>query len=202
MPHLDHLHLLYDDMIEKNEFSCVFDIRYNGHPFRCIFIADNDGHDLFISKIGQNPFTFRVIVPEDFIVNSFSIPSNVYSMLTEYLELRYNPEHRFIPINFLAELDAYFPTVFTTAPTIRERYQTARRTVSNYDGEKYFKGWIRWRNKNTTDENMYLTASLVGYETARRFQNQNISSAWSPYENDENLDALHNWANYIDNLDD
>ena len=120
-----------------------------------------------------NPFTFRVIVPDDFIVNSFAIPSNVYSMLTEYLGLRYNPEHRFIPINFLIELDTYFPVKFTMAPTVRERYQTARRTVSNYDGEKYFKGWIKWKSRNTTDENMYLTASLVGYETAQRFQKLN-----------------------------
>lgn len=201
MPHLDHLHLLYKDMLSKNEFACVFDINHNGRPFRCVFIADDNGHDLFISKTGANPFTFRVIVPDDFIVNSFAIPSNVYSMLTEYLGLRYNPEHRFIPINFLIELDTYFPVKFTMAPTVRERYQTARRTVSNYDGEKYFKGWIKWKSRNTTDENMYLTASLVGYETAQRFQKLNISSAWSPNEEDENLFALHNWASIIDNLD-
>lgn len=41
MPHLDHLHLLYNDMLRKNEFACVFDINHNGRPFRCVFIADD-----------------------------------------------------------------------------------------------------------------------------------------------------------------
>ncbi len=192
-----HLQLIYEDMRLQGRKADVFNVRYNRHPFRCMFLADEMQKTLFICTTGENAFVIRLELNEHFECSALLDPKT-YSNLCNYLELHYDPAHPFRTSEFFSELDSLFPTQCTESPAPAERATIINRSFSS-ELKPYFKGWIPWKKKHTSEENMYLTASLIGFTDAERCKQANVSSAWSSNPNDENLDALDQWAAMVEN---
>lgn len=197
MPHLPNLERMYNDMQRRRDVASSFDVIYNTHRFRCIFIADESEKTLYISSTGENAFTVVFNINDDFEFNS-GISKTEYDNLVHYLELRYNPDNKFVPANFLAEFDAYSPNHVVERPTPRERAVTVNRATNLLNGEEYFKGWIKWTVKNPSPENFEKTKTLVGAFHAKRLRNAKISSAWSHNPEEENLARLDAWIAMMD----
>ena len=197
MPHLPNLERMYNDMQRRRDVASSFDVIYNTHRFRCIFIADESEKTLYISSTGENAFTVVFNINDDFEFNS-GISKTEYDNLVHYLELRYNPDNKFVPADFLAEFDAYSPNHVVERPTPRERAVTVNRATNLLNGEEYFKGWIKWTVKNPSPENFEKTKTLVGAFHAKRLRSAKISSAWSHNPEEENLARLDAWIAMMD----
>lgn len=197
MPHLPNLESMYNDMQLRSDVASSFNVIYNTHEFRCIFIADKEEKTLFLSSTGENAFTVIFRIDDGFEFNS-GISNTEYTNLVHYLNLRYNPENRFVPANFLGELDVHFPDHVIERPTLRERAVTINRAMNQHNGEEYFKGWIKWTSKNPSPENHEKTKALVGAFHAERLRKAKISSAWSPNPEEENLSKLDAWIAMVD----
>lgn len=197
MHYLDNLRSHYSDMKARGEYASVFDVKHNRKTFRVLFLADNLGKILFISSVGENSFTFLVVIPSDFHAPKFYIGEE-YGSLLEYLMIDGRSEHKLIPQEFLIEIEQGFPARFEKAPSMSERISTANRYYCN-EPPKYFSSWITWHKRHTTEENMLRTATLVGFENALRLQRSNISSKWSHNPDDEKLENINKWVTMIDN---
>ena len=197
MPHLPNLESMYNDMQLRNEVASSFNVIYNTHGFRCIFIADKEEKTLFLSSTGENAFTVTFIINNNFEFNS-GISNAEYDNLVHYLNLRFNPANRFYPSTFLAEFDTHIPDHVIERPTPRERAVIVNRATNLHNGEVYFKGWIKWTSKNPSPENYEKTKAVVGAFHAERLRNAKISSAWSPNPEEENLSKLDAWIARVD----
>ena len=192
-----HLQDIYRDMLLQGRNADVFNVRYNRHPFRCMFLAEEKQKTLFICTTGENAFVIRLELNDHFECSAH-LDQKTYSNLCHYLGLHYDPGHPFKTSEFFLELDSLFPRQCTDFPAPAERATIINRSFSN-ELKPYFKGWIPWKKKHTSEENMYLTASLIGFRDAERCKQANISSAWSANPDDENLDALNEWAVMVEN---
>lgn len=194
-----HLQQIYNDMQlnHPNEVADVFEVSFNRHIFRCLFIADSDGRTLFLSSTGENIFTIRLELNQSFEWNGFL--GDDYNKLCNYLELQYNPNNRFVPSNFFEELNELFPVTFSANPHPREKAITIHRCYNSEEEKPYFTNWIHWTKKHPSDENIALTASLIGFRDAQRCYNARVSSSWSKNPEDENLAKLNEWVAMIEN---
>lgn len=193
---LNNLKSLYHSMCDNNEIATIFNINYNKRQFRCLFLADEFEKTLFLSA---NHFVIKFDIYNDF---SFStgLTKAEYKNLVEYLNLKYDPENKFYPYNFLLQADSRFPTHIIEIPTISQRAYIIS-TYYNNDNAIYFKGWAKWKVKNTSQENQLKTASIVGSKNAQRLKDAHISSCWSNNPDEENLNNLDKWVEYINQKD-
>lgn len=182
-------------MSANDRFAEKFDVHYNKRVFKCLFIADDLEKTLFLSTTGKKSFVISFSIDNNFECTPYI--NEHYNELCDYLGLTYNPSNPFSPKSFLLQLDKCFPTVISKSPSVSERAAFINRS-SNTENKPYFVGWIKWNVRQTSYENMLLTASIVGYKNAKRLMNMNISSAWSSNPNDERLDLLDDWVKYID----
>ena len=192
-----HLQSIYEDMRNQNRNVDIFNIRYNRRPFRCMFLADEMQKTLFICTTGDNSFVIRMELNNRFECSPL-LDQKAYSNLCKYLKLHYDPAHPFKTSEFFSKLDSLFPRQCTNFPAPSERATIINHSFSN-ESKPYFKGWIHWKKNHTSKENMYLTASLIGFPDAERCKQANVSSAWSTNPDDENLDALNQWAIMVEN---
>lgn len=197
--HLQNLENLYANMHGQGDTAITFHCRYNNTPgFSCIFIADENGKILYISSLGENSFTIKIQIKNDFNIEGFKLDNDIYNKLCKYLQLTYNLDNPFIPTNFLANLDKNIPNVYNKA-TRAQCVEAISKANNLCDEDKiYFTGWKKWHEKTTSDDNMEKTAILVGFESAKRLQNNNISSCWTADANDEDLSKINQWIDLFD----
>lgn len=191
-----HLQSIYKDMLIKERIADTFNVMYNRHPFRCMLLAGNTQRTFFLCTVGENFFVIRLELTEEF--EWFGrLDTELYLKLCKYLNLHYDPENPFKPSCFFAEIDTLAPGRCTENPPCYERASIINHSFTS-ENKPFFKGWIQWKKNHTSKENMYLTASLIGFQDAERCKRANISSAWSADPDDENLDALIQWASMIE----
>lgn len=196
---MENLRNLYLDMLRNGQTVITFHCDYNNtNGFSCIFMAEECKKILYISSLGDNVFTLKIIIKDDFSIELGFIENDVYRKLCKYLDIHFNPDNPFKPKNFVMELDNDIPNAYRV-PAYRECIAAiSRANYCNDEDKIYFAGWKCWKKKTTSDENMERSASLVGFENALKFQKNNISSCWSSSENEERLDLIDQWLDLLD----
>ena len=204
MPHegvnimrLVNLNALYIDMQQHNADSMVFAAQVEGHPFSCTFAKVIGTLHLFVTALGQNPFTIDIQVDNNFnVINGLFLANDIYEKLRVYLEIKTGWENPFRPANFIQNLDAVTPTKFNgNRPTRNEVAALSVATSPNLyeDADKiYFCGWRKnpagssVSRKNQNKSLLYFPAKEVELRTEL-----NMSSCWSANPNEEALNALN-----------
>ena len=195
--YLKNLNALYVDMQQNDADSVVFAAHVEGHPFSCTFAKVIGTLHLFVTALGQNPFTIDIQVDNNFnVVNGLFLENDIYEKLREYLEIKTGWESPFRPANFIQNLDAVTPTKFNgTRPTRHEVAALSVATSPNLyeDADKiYFCGWRKnpagsfVSRKNQNKSLLYFPAKEVELRAEL-----NMSSCWSANPNDEALNALN-----------
>lgn len=189
-----NLKVLHKDMKRVNETRATFPFSYNERTFSCIFLADVTPYRLYLTTLGMYPIVFELEIRKGYLVNTH-FERDDYSALVEYLGIRYDPEHKFVPIDFLTALNAGIPLEFKKKPRYSEVVLIASNTRNIEDPDKpYFCGWRRNPAKDSvSDENFQKTLVAFGDEMARSSRAKNISSCWTATSEKELLEKL----NYI-----
>ena len=81
-----------------------------------------------------------------------------------YLEIKYDPTHKFVPFDFFEALNRRIPKEFKMRPNYREVLGVAakRRNIEE-EAKIYFCGWRRNAiGKNVTEKNLEKTRSAFG----------------------------------------
>lgn len=195
--YLKNLNALYVDMQKNDADSVVFAAQVEGHPFSCTFAKVIGTLHLFVTALGQNPFTIDIQVDNNFnVINGLFLANDIYEKLREYLKIKLGWENPFRPANFIQNLDTVTPTKFNgNRPTRHEVAALSVATSPNLyeDADKiYFCGWRKnpagssVSRKNQNKRLLYFPAKEVELRTEL-----NMSSCWSANPNEEALNALN-----------
>lgn len=185
------LRILHQDMKNVNEMRAVFKFEYNKKAFSCIFLVDLTPFRLYIATLGAAPVVFELEVEKGYKVKSYL---DNYNKLISYLDLKYDPNHKFKPNDFFGALNRNIPSKFTKRPGYGEVLIIASRNRTIEEENKiYFCGWYSNPvGKNVRPENIEKTRIAFGNEKAAICRERNISSCWTDIAQDENLKTLNN----------
>lgn len=184
------LKLLHKDMIAKGEERATFPFEFNGKIFSCIFLTDIIPYRLYLTTLGLSPKVFELEIEKGYKTQSFIAD---YKKLIAYLEIKYDPTHKFVPFNFFEALNRRIPKEFKMRPNYREVLEVAakRRNIEE-EAKIYFCGWRRnVIGKNVTEKNLEKTRSAFGDTKAEMCKRKNISSCWTDRDVEEDLRKLN-----------
>lgn len=184
------LRVLHRDMMAVGEPRAVFPFEYNGKNFSCIFLVDITPFRLYLTTLGARPIIFELEIENGYKVKSYL---DDYNKLIAYLDLKYDPNHKFIPNDFFEALNGKIPKKFTRRPDYKEVLITAsnRRKIEEIN-KIYFCSWYTNPiGHKVRPENLEKTRSAFGDKKAQMCSDKNISSCWTDIEADENLKRLN-----------
>ena len=183
------LRILHADMKRKNERRATFPFEYNKKNFSCIFLTDIIPYRLYLTTLGLNPDIYEFEIREGYLVDCYM---DDYKKLVAYLQLKYDPNHKFTPIDFFEALNKKIPKEIHCIPSYSDVIVIASKKRSIEDADKiYFCGWRRNTNGKVTEKNYEKTLSAFGEEKARMSRNKNISSCWTARESEEDIRKLN-----------
>jgi hypothetical protein len=180
-------------MKTKNEMRATFPFEYNKKPFSCIFLADVLPLRLYLTTLGDNPLSFEFELDENYFTDTFM--KDYYSLL-EYLELKYDPKHKFSPNDMLEVLNRKIPITFSAKPKYPDviRVVSKNRTVEECN-KIYFCGWYtNPEGKGVRPENYEKTLAAFGQELANTTKQRRISSKWTDKSSEEDLSTINRYA--------
>lgn len=100
--YLKNLNALYVDMQQNDADSVVFAAQVEGHPFSCTFAKVIGTLHLFVTALGQNPFTIDIQVDNNFnVASGLYLPNDLYEKLAHYLGVKKGRGAAFRPISFI-----------------------------------------------------------------------------------------------------
>lgn len=183
------LKVLHRDMQVKKEERATFPFEYNGKSFSCIFLTDIIPYRLYLTTLGAVPKVFEFEIKKGYKVESFI---EDYKMLIEYLEIKYDPKHKFLPFDFFEALNKKIPKEFKVRPDYKETLKVVSKRRKIEEEEKiYFCGWRRNAiGQSVSEKNYEKTRSSFGDEKAEMSRRKNISSCWTDRDDDEELKRL------------
>lgn len=184
------LKILHRDMKKVGELRATFPFEYNQKLFSCIFLVDIIPYRLYLTTLGIKPIVFELQIERGYKVKSYL---DDYNKLITYLELKYDPNHKFKPNDFFEVLNRNIPMQFTNRPNYKEVLIVAVKRRNIEEIEKiYFCGWYSNHvGKRVRPENLEKTRSAFGDEKAKICKLNNISSCWTDVAIDENLSRLN-----------
>lgn len=183
------LESLHNNMKLNDMERVVFPFRYNEKGFSCIFITDILPYRLYLATLGDNPITFELKINNKYETSSYM---NDYSKLIEYLELKYDPNHKFKPNDFFRSLNNNIPENCNNTPNYKDVIVIAASHREIEEPNKiYFCGWKNNIVRNVTDGNLEKTRSAFGDELAELCRVKNISSCWTDIDNKEQINKLN-----------
>ena len=127
------LKLLHKDMIAKGEERATFPFEFNGKIFSCIFLTDIIPYRLYLTTLGLSPKVFELEIEKGYKTQSFIAD---YKKLIAYLEIKYDPTHKFVPFNFFEALNRRIPKEFKMRPNYREVLEVAPKSLNFYHQPK------------------------------------------------------------------
>lgn len=181
---------LHNDMKRKKKTRDNFSFSYNNKIFSCIFIIDVIPYRLYLTTIGENPVVFELEIQKGYLVKTYF---EDYHKLLDYLELKYNPNHIFRPIDFLVALNKNIPNKFTKAPHYSDVLFAISKCRTVEESSKiYFCGWYTNPDKKRVREtNIEKTRDVFGDDIASMCKEKNISSCWTDKRGEENLSRFY-----------
>ncbi len=183
------LRILHKNMKQKKEKRAIFPFDYNGKNFSCIFLTDILPYRLYLTTLGINPEVFELEIKKGYRVKCYM---EGYKKLVTYLELEYDPNHKFAPIDFFKALNRKIPKEFQRKPNYTDVIRAASKRRNIEEASKiYFCGWKRNPiGKTVSDKNYEKTKSAFGEEKAEMSKSKNISSCWTDIQDEENIKKL------------
>ena len=184
------LKILHEDMKVKKEERAIFSFIYNGKNFNCLFLMDISPMRLYLSTLGNNPIVFEIEIDKKYCAKTYI---DDYKKLIRYLEIKYDPNHTFKPIDFFEVLNNKIPKIFQRKPNYSYVLSVVskRRMVEDID-KIYFCGW---KNNptgyNVSDMNIEKTRSAFGDKIAVMCKLKNVSSCWTDISSDESLKKIN-----------
>ncbi len=184
------LRTLHQDMKKKGEDRATFPFEFNGKGFGCIFLTDIVPYRLYLTTLGLDPVVFELEIEKGYVAKCFI---DDYKKLVEYLQIKYDPMHKFVPFDFFKALNDKIPKEFKKRPNYADVLKIAskRRKIEEKD-KRFFCGWKRNpAGRNVQNENLEKTRSAFGDATAEMSKRKNISSCWTKHASDEELKKLN-----------
>ena len=184
------LRILHKDMLAKGEDRATFPFEYNKKNFSCIFLTDIIPYRLYLTTLGMNPEVFEFEIEKGYKAKCFI---EDYKKLINYLELEYDPNHKFMPSDFFEVLNRAIPTKFRGRPGYQDvlRVASKKRDIEEKD-KIYFCGWRKNAiGERVSKKNLEKTRSAFGDEKADMSKNKNISSRWTDKADEEELKKLN-----------
>lgn len=195
---MKNLKQLYENMNSQGVISTAFNVIYNHHEFSCIFIIGVTNHQLYITTLGQVPYTIYVNIGQDFSAPSIILPEE-YFALANYLGLTPSKTNPFRPFNFFEEFDQHCPTRHQGAPAVADMVRIVSTSRNIPDEDKIY--FVCWRknpdDKSVSDGNYIKTCSIVGEKIADNLRKNNISSCWSDIPHDEQLNQINDYSRFL-----
>lgn len=154
------------------------------------FLTDITPYRLYLTTLGLHPEVFELEIEKGYRVKGFI---DGYNRLVNYLEIKFDPIHKFVPFDFFEVLNIRIPNKFTMCPDYKEVIKIASKRRKIEEGAKiYFCGW----RKNTAgqyvrDKNLEKTRSAFGDIRAEMCKRKNISSCWTDCACEEDLKKLN-----------
>ena len=116
---------------------------------------------LYLSTLGKNPIVFEIEIDKKYCAKTYI---EDYKELILYLEIKYDPNHTFKPVDLFEALNNKIPKKFQRKPNCSEVVSVAskRRRVEEAD-KIYFCGW---RNNPTGDNvsEMNIEKTRIAFE--------------------------------------
>ena len=183
------LKILHEDMKSRGEDRDTFPFSFNKKSFSCIFLTDILPYRLYITTLGAEPYVLEIEMDMQYRANTFI---EGYKELVAYLELKYDPNHKFKPVDFFEILNRSIPEKFSEKPNYGNILKVASKKRKIEEASKiYFCGWKRNTDgKNVRLPNLEKTRSAFGDKMAEISLMKNISSCWSDCESEEALEEL------------
>lgn len=191
---LSNLKNLTTDMKNHNETRTVFPYEFNGKNFSCIYLIDIVPYVMFVTSLGAKPLVLDLkIDPSDYSVSAF-FETEKYTALRKHLELKFDPEHKFSPVDFLHHLNNRIPEKFSRKPSYSVVLSTASTAHSLDEPDKvYFCGWRNNPpNEHVGIKNLQKTKLAFGDKFAELSLQKNLSSRWTSVACDEKIAELNN----------
>lgn len=183
------LRILHEDMKKNKEERATFPFTYNEKGFSCIFLADVEPYRLYLTTLGKIPEVYELEISKKYLVDCYI---DDYKKLVAYLEIKYDPNHKFIPSDFFKVLNRKIPKEFKKRPHYADVITIASKRRNIEEVSKiYFCGWKRNPiGKSVSDKNYEKTRSAFGEEKAKMSKIKNISSCWTDNESEEEIKKL------------
>lgn len=183
------LESLHNNMKLNDMERVIFPFRYNEKGFSCIFITDILPYRLYLSTLGDKPTTFELKINNKYETSSYM---EEYNKLIEYLEIKYDPNHKFKPNDFFRSLNSKIPENCNNKPNYKDVILIAASHREIEEPNKiYFCGWKNNIVRNVTDGNLEKTRSAFGDELAELCKKKNISSRWTDIDKDEEINKIN-----------
>ncbi len=183
------LESLHNNMKLNDMERVVFPFRYNEKGFSCIFITDILPYRLYLSTLGEKAITFELEINNKYETSSYM---EDYNKLIEYLELTYDPKHKFKPNDFFRSLNSKIPASCNNQPSYRDIILIAASHRNIEESNKiYFCGWRNNKTGNVREGNLEKTRSAFGDVLAELCKKKNISSRWTDIDNDEEINKIN-----------
>lgn len=185
------LRTLHKDMMEER---ATFSFEFNGKPFSCIFLTDVIPYRLYLTTLGLYPEVFDLEIEKGYKAKCFI---DDYKKLVSYLEVKYDPTHKFVPLDFFEALNKKIPKKFTMRPDYKETLKIAsKKRVIEESTKVYFCGWRRNAvGQNVRKENLEKTRSAFRDAKEELCKRKNISSCWTDCALEEQLKKLNDIIN-------
>lgn len=188
------LKILHDDMKIKKEERAIFPFTYNAKDFSCLFLADINPMRLYLSTLGNNPIVFEIEIDKNYSAKKYL---DYYKKLVEYLEIKFNPNHTFKPIDFFEALNNKIPKISQCKPNYTDVVTVVSKIrVVEEDDKIYFCGWKNnSTGYNVSDINIEKTRIAFGDKVATMCKLKNVSSCWTDISSKEFLKKINNLHN-------
>ncbi len=153
--HFNNLESLYNELIQHNQTRCVFTVMLNSKPFSCIFMIDVFPYRLYVTALGNHPFSLELNVENDFSAKVY-LNNEDYRKLVNYLELKYDPDNHFSPTVLFKAVDNQMLSAHKSIPSYTDvlRHVRLHREIEESD-KIYFCGWRNNPKNNTVSDNNY-----------------------------------------------
>lgn len=184
------LRILHKDMMTEGEDRVTFPFEFKDKIFSCIFLTDIIPYRLYLTTLGEYPVVFELEIEKGYKAKCFL---DDYKKLVDYLEIIYNPMHKFVPSDFFEVLNKRIPKKFTRRPNYKDVLKIASKRRHIEEKNKiYFCGWRKNAlGQNVRENNLEKTRSAFGDLKAEMCKRKNISSCWSDCACEESLRRLN-----------
>ena len=182
---------LYNDMVKQGKLRVKFLFIYNHVEADVFFFIDENPMRL-VFGIKHNNKYFELKLDNNFTVKE-SFDGNIYDLIIKSFNIKYDPEHKFKPIDFLTAFNKKIPqsikNTIIVKPADIAKY---KRDVEEAD-KIYFCGWRENSDKeHVSVKNLEKTKEYMGINAYNMSKQKNVSSRWT---DDYRKDNFANWRN-------
>lgn len=192
MYHFQNIKPLYKDLLASKQTRCIFTAKIHNMPFSCIFLIDIIPYRLYITSLGESPFSIELEILKGFQASS-QLSKDDYYKLVKYLNLKYDKNNPFRPYNFFSYIDQQIESAPKRVPHYHEVIKVVRKhRIIDEESKIYFCGWrTNPIGDSVSSKNLEKTKSAFGDKKAELCQKNNISFCWTDIKEKERLDKLN-----------